>query len=305
MAVGLETRRRSVAKSLSWRVLAAIITGDGRVCHDWQAALRRRDRAHRHHDQAAHLFLSRTGLEQDQLRPPTDARLRGLRAPPTDDLCSADPIVGGWGPSQGPHLEVEWAGDVVSGSGPQISAAAVFRAGRAGPCRAHADQRDRKQSRPPRVSVHGRARRRQDQRRPHPGQGAVMRAGKWAHGRALRRLRGVPGNRRGPVGRRHRDRRRVQHRRRRRPDVARGRALHAGQGAAEDLHHRRGSHVVDERVQRAVEDAGRTAASCRLHLRDHRGPQDPDHDPVALPALRLQADTNRALGITPGRNLGR
>ena len=54
-----------------------------------------------------------------------------------------------------------------------------------------------------------------------------------------------------------------------------------------------------------LEDAGGAAAARGVHLRDHRGPQDPDDHPVALPALRLQADTDRAAGLAPGGNPGR
>ena len=52
-------------------------------------------------------------------------------------------------------------------------------------------------------------------------------------------------------------------------------------------------------VQRAAEDAGGAAAARGVHLRDDRGAQDPHHDPVALPALRLQADPDRPAGRAP------
>ena len=41
-------------------------------------------------------------------------------------------------------------------------------------------------------------------------------------------------------------------------------------------------------VQRAAEDAGGAAAARQVHLRDDRSAEDPDHDPVALPAVRLR-----------------
>ena len=56
-----------------------------------------------------------------------------------------------------------------------------------------------------------------------------------------------------------------------------------------------------QRVQRAAEDAGGAAAARGVHLRDDRGAQDPDHDPVALPALRLQADPDGAADRAPRR----
>ena len=64
-------------------------------------------------------------------------------------------------------------------------------------------------------------------------------------------------------------------------------------------------------VQRPVEDAGRAAAARQVHLRHDRSPEDPAHDPVALPAVRLrrdqhvadpraaQADRGRARGWRP------
>ena len=52
-------------------------------------------------------------------------------------------------------------------------------------------------------------------------------------------------------------------------------------------------------VQRAAEDAGGAAAPRGVHPRHHRGPQDPHHHPVALPALRLQADPDRAAVRAP------
>ena len=70
-------------------------------------------------------------------------------------------------------------------------------------------------------------------------------------GRALRRMRALRGDRRGPPCRRDGDGRRLAHRRRRysRPD--RGSALPAGLGAVQGLHHRRSPHALEERLQRA------------------------------------------------------
>ena len=58
-------------------------------------------------------------------------------------------------------------------------------------------------------------------------------------------------------------------------------------------HHRRSAHAVDRRLQRAAEDAGRTARACEVHLRHHRDPQGAGHHPVALPALRPAPDRAR------------
>ena len=56
--------------------------------------------------------------------------------------------------------------------------------------------------------------------------------------------------------------------------------------ALQGLHHRRSAHALDQRLQRAAEDAGRAAGACEVHLRDHRDPQGAGHRAVALPALR-------------------
>ena len=57
-------------------------------------------------------------------------------------------------------------------------------------------------------------------------------------------------------------------------------------GPLQGLHHRRGPHALGEGVQRLPEDAGGAAAAREVHLRHHRDPQGPGHDPVPLPALR-------------------
>jgi Cdc6-like AAA superfamily ATPase len=69
--------------------------------------------------------------------------------------------------------------------------------------------------------------------------------------------------------------------------------LPRGAGALQDLHHRRGAHAVDKRVQRAAEDAGGTARPCEIPLRHDRDPQGAGHGPVALPALRPAPDRAR------------
>ncbi len=68
------------------------------------------------------------------------------------------------------------------------------------------------------------------------------------------------GDRRGPPRRRDRDGRRLPHRRRRRARADRRRALPPGCGALQGLHHRRSPHALEERVQRAAEDARGAAA---------------------------------------------
>ena len=56
--------------------------------------------------------------------------------------------------------------------------------------------------------------------------------------------------------------------------------------ALQGLHHRRSAHALDQRLQRAAEDAGGAAGACEVHLRDHRDPQGAGDRAVALPALR-------------------
>ena len=91
----------------------------------------------------------------------------------------------------------------------------------------------------------------------------------------------------GQRGRRAGDRRRLQHRRRRRARDHRERALPGGQEPLQDLHHRRGAHALHQRLQRAAEDARGAAGARQVHLRHHRSAQAAGHRAVALPALRL------------------
>ena len=63
--------------------------------------------------------------------------------------------------------------------------------------------------------------------------------------------------------------------------------------ALQDLHHRRSPHADAGGLQRPAEDAGGAAAARQVHLRHHRGAEDPDHHPVALPALRLRRHRHR------------
>ena len=81
--------------------------------------------------------------------------------------------------------------------------------------------------------------------------------------------------------------------------VLRGGALPAGAGAAQGLHHRRGPHAVGAFVECAAQDAGGAAAARGVRVRHDRGAQDPGDDPVALPALRLQADPDGAADHAP------
>ncbi len=96
-----------------------------------------------------------------------------------------------------------------------------------------------------------------------------------------------------PPCRRAGDGRRLAHRHRRRSRNHRGRALCAGLGALQGLHHRRSAHAVEAGLQRPPEDARRAAAACEVHFCDDRDPQGPGDRPVALPALRPEAHRDR------------
>ncbi len=67
----------------------------------------------------------------------------------------------------------------------------------------------------------------------------------------------------------------------------------------EGLRHRRSPHAHDRGVQRAAEDARGAAAARDVRARDHRAAQAAEHDPVALPALRLQARAGVAARAAP------
>ncbi len=188
-------------------------------------------------------------------------------------------------------------------SGPQIPSADLRRPDRPGGDGAHPDQRLRLG--PHRSGLHAdrRARRRQDHHRPPHRPGAQLSRPAERRDAGLRPpLRGDP---RIPPHGRDRDGRRLQHRRRQHARDHRQRALCAGPGALQGLHHRRSPHAVEERLQRAAEDAGRAAAACEVHLRHHRDQQGSGHYPVALPALRPEAARRGPAGNALRGNIAR
>ncbi len=103
--------------------------------------------------------------------------------------------------------------------------------------------------------------------------------------------------------RRHRDRRCEQQRRRAGPRTPPERRTAAEPRAVQDLLHRRSPHALHRRVQCPAEDAGRAARARQVLLRDDRAEQDPDHGPLALPAIRFRGDHARADRRDPGRDL--
>ena len=113
------------------------------------------------------------------------------------------------------------------------------------------------------------ARHRQDHHGAPSGQGASVREG--AHGRARRHLRRLRDDRRRRAPRCVRAGRREPHRRGERPrGDHRPRAVRADARALQGIHHRRGAHALDGRLQRAAEDAGGTAESRGVHPGHHR-----------------------------------
>ena len=144
----------------------------------------------------------------------------------------------------------------------------------------------RQRPRRPRLSVHRRPRRRQDLARPASSPSASTASG----ARRRRPATSATSARASPPATTStsRDRRRQQPRHRRDPPASAERRRAAEPCAVQDLHHRRSPHAHEGGVQRAAQDAGRAARACEVHLRHDRGEQDPDHDPVALPAVRLR-----------------
>ncbi len=64
-------------------------------------------------------------------------------------------------------------------------------------------------------------------------------------------------------------------------------------GPVQGLHHRRGAHALQQRLQCAAEDHRGAAAVRGVHLRHHGGAQGPRHHPIALPAVQLPAHLRR------------
>jgi len=65
----------------------------------------------------------------------------------------------------------------------------------------------------------------------------------------------------------------------------------AGPEQVQGLHQSMKCTCSPRRLQRPVEDPGGAAGACGLYPGHHRAPQGAGDDPVALPALRFQADS--------------
>ena len=128
--------------------------------------------------------------------------------------------------------------DALSRACPQVPPGAFRRPDRPGSDGAHADQRLRGRAHPAGLDADGRARRRQDHDRPHPGARAQLpdarRAGRADHG-SQRIRRALPRDHRGAPYRRDGDRRRLQQRRGEHPPDQRRRALRTRVGATRSI----------------------------------------------------------------------
>ena len=162
------------------------------------------------------------------------------------------------------------------------------RNGRAGTCAARAQQCARQRQGAPRLPVYRHPRRRQDDGRAHSGEIAELRDG-GREFESLRRLRRMPGNRRGPLRRSHRGRRGLAHQGRRYARDARQRAVRADPRPLQGVPHRRSAHAVESFLQCAAQDAGRAAAARQIPAGDHRSAKAAGDRAVALPAVQPQA----------------
>ncbi len=197
-------------------------------------------------------------------------------------------------------------GHPLSRSRPQVPAAKFCRDHRAGCDGPHPVECDCLRADRAGVHAHRGARDRQDDNGPdHCPRPQLRRSGRCrgSDDFALRRLRSLPRDRRGPACRRDRDGRRLAYRGRQDARAVGRRALSPGLGAVQDLHHRRSSHALRAFVQCPAEDARRTAARRQIHLRDDRDPQGAADRAVALPALLAAARAGRAAGraLSPDR----
>ena len=170
---------------------------------------------------------------------------------------------------------------------PQLRAAR-----RAGPCRACARQCAGCGSAPPRLPLHRHPRGRQDDARAHPRQVHQLRR-PASTSTAVRRVRRVCRDRRGPVRRSAGGGRGVALEGGRDPRSHGQRPVHAGPGPLQGVPHRRGAHVLGEELQRAAEDAGGAAAAREVPARDDGPPEASDHGALAVPEVQPQATAGR------------
>ena len=160
--------------------------------------------------------------------------------------------------------------------------------GGAGARRPGAAPRARREAPPSRLPLLRNARRRQDDARAHPRQVPELRD---RHQLApVRQVLRLPRDRRGPLRRPDRGRRRDQHQGRRDAPAAGERGVRADARPVQGLRDRRSAHALDLGVQRDAEDAGGAARARQVHPRDDRSAEDSGDRAVALPAVQPEAD---------------
>ena len=111
---------------------------------------------------------------------------------------------------------------------------------------------------------------------------------------ALRRVRRLPRNRRGPLRRPDRGRRGLAHQGRRHARAARERPVPAEPRPLQGLPDRRSPHAVGPFLQCAAEDARGAAAARQVPARDDRPAEAAGDRAVALPAVQPEAAAGRA-----------
>ena len=122
---------------------------------------------------------------------------------------------------------------------------------------------------------------------------------------SLRRMRRVPGNRRGSIRRSDRGRCGIAHQGRRYPRTAGQRAVRADPRPLQGVSDRRSAHAVESLVQCAAEDARGAAAARQIPAGDHRSAEAAGHGAVALPAIQPEAPVGGADRRAPEVHRGR
>ncbi|MBV6425262.1 MAG: hypothetical protein NAOJABEB_03078 [Steroidobacteraceae bacterium] len=161
----------------------------------------------------------------------------------------------------------------------------------AGTCRQGAVERAGGQPRPSCVPVQWHARCRQDDHRADPRQVPQLR--NRCDCGAVRQVRRLSRDRRGPLRRPDRGRCRLAHQGRRHARAPRERAVHARGRPLQGVPDRRSAHAVAAFVQCAAEDARRAAAPRQVPARDHRSAAASGHGAVALPAIQPETAAGR------------
>ncbi len=111
---------------------------------------------------------------------------------------------------------------------------------------------------------------------------------------SLRRVRSLPGNRRGPLHGPDRGRRGLAHQGRRHAGAPRERPVPAESRPLQGLPDRRSPHVVGPFLQRVAEDARGAATARQVPARDDRPAEAAGDGVVALPAIQPEAAAGRA-----------